>query len=171
MQPFVKHAYLKWNGVLGGDLYIGLGLKGKTGGASYHLMIANGPGQRPERDNGKKLYASVQFQPGAGNQLELYGDIDMIPGDDSVTLKSFVDREAAVTDAGEDKTRMGLSAFASLPVTSDWRGFARLDAVNDRLGCCAGYTHFAESLHPASRRTRCTLTGTGHGSVQVLTKF
>ncbi len=110
-------------------------------------MIANGPGQRPERDNGKKLYASVQFQPGAGNQLELYGDIDMIPGGDS-TLKSFVgrsgeriqggveifmrvDREAAVTDAGEDKTRMGLSAFASLPVTSDWRCFARLDAVND----------------------------------------
>ena len=112
----VEKTILDLNGI-GSSADIGLGLKGKTGGASYHLMIANGPGQRPERDNGKKLYASVQFQPGAGNQLELYGDIDMIPGGDS-TLKSFVgrsgeriqggveifmrvDREAAVTDAGK----------------------------------------------------------------------
>lgn len=182
--PFVKHAYLKWKGALGGDLFIGesgtptwavsekvwgyrsiektvldlngigssadigLALRGSAGALSYHLMVANGPGQRPENNNGKKLYASVQLQPGEGNHLELYGDIDMLPGGDSITLKGFagrrgdgfqggaelfvhIDQEAAVTDPGADVTRSGLSAFGSLPVAENWRGFARVDAVNN----------------------------------------
>lgn len=184
MVPFVKHAYLKWQGALGGDLYIGesgtptwavaekvwgyrsiektvldlngigssadigLALKGSAGAASYHLMVANGPGQRPERDNGKKLYASVQLQPGEGNHLEIYGDIDLLPGGDSITLKGFaghrgdgfqggaelymrIDQEAAVADPGADVTRAGLSAFGSVPVRENWRGFARFDALNN----------------------------------------
>jgi len=184
MTPFVKHAYLKWKGALGGDLYIGesgtptwavsegvwgyrsvektimdlngigssadvgLALQGRAGGASYHVMVANGPGQRPGRDNGKKLYASVQLQPGESNQLELYGDFDMLPGGDSFTLKALlghsgdgfqggietfarIDQEGAVTDPGEDVTRVGLSAFGSLPVADSWRGFARLDVLNN----------------------------------------
>lgn len=184
MTPFVKHAYVKWKGAFGGDLYIGesgtpswavaekvwgyrsiektvldlngigssadigLALKGHAGSATYHVMIANGPGQRPERDNGKKLYGSVHFTPGQNNHLELYGDLDMVPGGDSITLKGFlgrtgdgiragletfarIDREGSVTDPGEDVTRAGLSAFASLPLASQWRGFGRLDAVNN----------------------------------------
>ncbi|MDA0333697.1 MAG: hypothetical protein O2782_00865 [bacterium] len=184
MVPFVKNAYLKWKGALGGDLYIGesgtptwklaetvwgyrsiektvldrnsigssadigLALKGHAGSASYHLMVANGPGQKPEGDNGKKLYASVQLQPGESNRLELYGDLDMLPGGDSFTLKAFagrmgsgfqgglevftrVDREASASDPGADRTRSGLSAFGSLPVADSWRGFARLDALSN----------------------------------------
>ena len=194
MEPFVKHAYLKWKGVLGGNLYVGesgtptfalveqtwgyravektlldlngigssadvgLAFKAHTGGATYHVMVANGPGKSPERDNGKKLYASVQFHPGE-NQIELYGDIDMLPGGDELTLKAFLGRvgdsfhggvesfirigkkaaltdpgkekEAALTDPGEDVTRIGLSVFGALPLRDNWKGFARVDAVDD----------------------------------------
>jgi len=183
MEPFVKHAYLKWKGALGGNLYVGesgtptwalveqtwgyravektlldlngigssadvgLAFKAHTGGATYHVMVANGPGQRPERDNGKKLYASVQFHPGE-NQIELYGDVDMLPGGDELTLKAFlgrvddgfhggvesfmrINKEAALTDPGEDVTRIGLSVFGALPLRDNWKGFARVDAVDD----------------------------------------
>ena len=194
MEPFVKHAYLKWKGALGGNLYVGesgtptwalveqtwgyravektlldlnrigssadvgLAFKAHTGGATYHVMVANGPGKSPERDNGKKLYASVQFHPGE-NQIELYGDIDMLPGGDELTLKAFLGRvgdgfhggvesfmrigkeaaltdpgkekEAALTDPGEDVTRIGLSVFGALPLRDNWKGFARVDAVDD----------------------------------------
>lgn len=183
MTPFVKHAYLKWHGALGGDLYIGesgtptwklaesvwgyrsiektvldlnkigssadigLAWAGKMGGAKLHLMVANGPGQKPEKDNGKKVYASLQLQPG-GNHLEFYGDLDMIPGGDNLTLKAFlgrsgessrfgveafthIQREASVSDPGEDATLLGASLFASVPVQPNWQGFARLDILND----------------------------------------
>ena len=183
MEPSVKHAYLKWKGALGGNLYVGesgtptwalveqtwgyravektlldlnrigssadvgLAFKAHTGGATYHVMVANGPGQRPERDNGKKLYASVQFHPGE-NQIELYGDVDMLPGGDELTLKAFlgrvgdgfhggvesfmrINKEAALTDPGEDVTRIGLSVFGALPLRDNWKGFARVDAVDD----------------------------------------
>ncbi len=194
MEPFVKHAYLKWKGVLGGNLYVGesgtptfalveqtwgyravektlldlngigssadvgLAFKAHTRGATCHVMVANGPGKSPERDNGKKLYASVQFHPGE-NQIELYGDIDMLPGGDELTLKAFLGRvgdsfhggvesfmrigkkaaltdpgkekEAALIDPGEDVTRIGLSVFGALPLRDNWKGFARVDAIDD----------------------------------------
>ncbi len=133
---------------IGSSADIGLALKGHAGRASYHVMVANGPGQKSESDNGKKLYASVQLQPGESNRLELCGDLDMLPGGDSFTLKAFagrmgsgfqgglevftrVDREASASDPGGDRTRSGLSAFGSLPVADSWRGFARLDALNN----------------------------------------
>ncbi|MEE2659271.1 MAG: hypothetical protein VX733_12255 [Candidatus Latescibacterota bacterium] len=185
MTPFVKHVYLKWKSVFGGDLYIGesgtptwatseklwgyrsveralldlfkvggssadigLGWKHSSGDLRYHLMVANGPGQRPENDNGKKFYGSLGIRPGDG-VAEIYGDFDMRPGGrDEITLKAVLGmdtdgyrvgvepflriiREASVAEPGEDSTLLGVSMFATLPVGPNHKLFGRVDAFNN----------------------------------------
>ena len=136
---------------IGSSADIGLALKG-GGGLQYHVMVANGPGQKPEDDNGKKLYASLSLSPAEGKVVELMGDYDMRPGgQDRITLKAFlglrgdsfhggiepflrIDKDASASTPGDDRTRSGVSAFGSLPVADDWKGFARLDVLSDDDG-------------------------------------
>ena len=184
MNPFVKHAYLKWKkAVAGSDLYLGLsgtptwavaekiwgyrsieatvmdrnkigssadigaGLKGKSGKLGYHLMVGNGPGQKPESDNGKKIYGSLAFQVAEGVQVEGYADFNMLPGDeDELTFKGFaglqkekfqggveaftrIDKAAAGN--GDDVKITGASAFGTLSLGENLNGFGRVDAVSN----------------------------------------
>ncbi|MBM4169049.1 MAG: hypothetical protein FJ215_07820 [Ignavibacteria bacterium] len=41
----------------------------------YHLLVANGSGNRPEGDKYKRYYASVHYNPSADLQVTLYGDL------------------------------------------------------------------------------------------------
>ncbi len=183
MEPFVKHAYLKWKGGLANaDLYLGLSgtptwavaetawgyravektvldlnkigssadigvaLKGK----SYHLMVGNGPGQSSEDDNGKKFYGSVKRNISESLLVEGYGDYNMLPGDQNqLTLRilagltqenlraglevfSRINQKAVVAmEAGDDVTISGISAYGTLTLSEQLKGFARLDAVSN----------------------------------------
>lgn len=183
MNPFVKHAYLKWkDGVGSSDLYLGLsgtptwavaeGLWGyravektvldlnKIGssadigvalkGKSYHLMVGNGPGQSSEDDNGKKFYGSVKRDLSESLLVEGYADFNMRPGDQNqLTLRvlaglkkekfrgglevfSRTNMEAGVAkEAGGDVTISGVSAYGTLTLSEQWKGFGRLDAVSN----------------------------------------
>ena len=206
MEPFVKHAYLKWKkGLAGADLYLGLSgtptfsiaekawgyrpvektmldlnkigsssdlgvaLKGKSGKLGYHLMVGNGPGQKPEDDNGKKLYGSLSMEAAAGITVEGYADFNMRPADQNqLTIKGVVavkkegfrggiegfSRTNKGVAAGKDVTITGLSAFGTLPLSDSLKGFGRLDMVsNDAtdtsdLLVIAGLDHSpAENIH------------------------
>ena len=205
MVPFVKHGYLKWNGALGGDLYIGLsgtptwgisesiwgyrpvektimdlngigssadvglGLKGAAGGLRYHVMVANGPGQRAETDNGKKFYASLSMKPSESMVAEVYADMNFRPASqnqltakvflglqtDAVRfgLEPFIRINSEAGAGGEHETITGASVFGSLPMGDD-RVFGRLDMVSNDdtdttdLFVLAGYDWTVEkSLH------------------------
>ncbi|MFC1526795.1 hypothetical protein ACFL6X_08315 [Candidatus Latescibacterota bacterium] len=186
MNPFVKHAYLRWRGAMvGSDVYLGLAgtptwgvservwgyrsieatimdvrkygssadlgvaLKGKAGSLAYHFMVGNGPGQKPEEDNGKKLYASVDFVGIEGIHLEGYVDYSMRPADQNkMTLKGFLGLEREGFRAGvepfirihqeatpgEDQTLTGVSVFGALDLSSSLAGFGRVDMINDDVG-------------------------------------
>jgi hypothetical protein len=187
MNPFVKHAYLKWKKAVGGaDLYLGLpgtptwansekvwgyrsieatvmdlnkygssadigaALKGKSGKLNYHLMVGNGPGQKPEGDHGKKIYGSVSFKATDELLVEGYGDFNMLPGGrDEMTVKGFAGltnesfkggvevftrihkKAGRRAQAGDDVTITGMSAFGSLAVKQGLKGFGRVDAINN----------------------------------------
>ncbi|MCY3738755.1 MAG: hypothetical protein OXG13_20315 [Gemmatimonadaceae bacterium] len=138
----VEKTILDLNG-LGSSSDIGLGLRGRAVGLGYHLMVANGPGQRPENDNGKKLYAAVRFEPGRGGLFELYGDLDMRPGgrDHLVAklliglsrgrLRIGVEPFLRVRRLAEDERLTGLSVFGSAAVHPAGWAFARLDALEE----------------------------------------
>lgn len=183
MEPFVKHAYLKWKkGLAGADLYLGLSstptfsiadkawgyrpvektlldlnkigsssdlgvaLKGQSGKLGYHLMVGNGPGQKSENDNGKKLYGSISMKAAAGITVEGYADFNMLPADQNqqtikglvaVKKESFrggiegVSRTNKKGAAGDDETITGLSAFGTLLLSDSLKGFGRLDRVSN----------------------------------------
>ena len=210
MNPFVKHAYLKWKKALGGtDLYLGLSgtptwansekvwgyrsveatvmdvnkfgssadigvaLKGKSGKLGYHLMVGNGPGQKPENDHGKKIYGSVSFKATDELLVEGYGDFNMRPGEqDEMTVKGFaglvkgslsagvevftrIHKNAGELEkAGDDVTISGASVFGTLALKDDLKGFARIDAISDDdtdttdMLLIAGVDHVpAENVH------------------------
>ena len=134
---------------IGSSADIGVALKGKGGSLAYHVMVANGPGQKPENDNGKKIYASVSLQPGA-TQIEGYVDYNMMPGDaNELTLKGFagvkkealrggvelftrINQKAGVAKkAGKDETITGASVFAALALGDALDGFGRLDMISN----------------------------------------
>lgn len=135
---------------IGSSADIGLGVKGKTGGAAYHVMLGNGPGQKPENDNGKKIYGALTVEPLSGVQLQGYFDFNMRPaGQDELTTKAFVgihterfrvgfesfmriDKESGVAEkAGDDVSIAGASLFAAMDLSSSLAGFGRVDAVNN----------------------------------------
>jgi hypothetical protein len=144
----VEKAILDLNG-FGSTSDIGLGLVGASGGLNYHLMVANGPGQRPETDNGKKFYGSISVNPTETLVAEVYGDVDFRPdGQDRLTGKVFlgvqsqtlrlgvepfirVNGEAAAD--GDDVTFVGVSLFGSVSMGED-RIFGRFDVVEEDEG-------------------------------------
>ena len=132
---------------IGSSADLGIGLKGKAGKLAYHLMVGNGPGQKSEDDNGKKLYGSLDFRPSDAMHLEAYADYSMKPADQNeLTLKGFV---GLVNDAfhggveafmrvnekaaagGKDQTLTGASAFGALGLGDGLKGFGRVDAISD----------------------------------------
>ena len=141
----VEKTILDLNGI-GSSADIGLGLKGNSGGVNYHVMVANGPGQRPESDNGKKFYGSVSLKPSDDLVAEVYADIDMRPADQNrLTAKAFLGLQTETIrtgiepfirinsergEDGEDETITGASIFGALPV-GDNNLFGRLDLVRN----------------------------------------
>lgn len=84
----------------------GVALKGKAGdGAlSYHLMVGNGAGNKPELNEEKTVYAAVGFHPNKSWVAEVYADFDDRPGDaDRKTLQGFVAYQG-------DRARVGVQA-------------------------------------------------------------
>ena len=206
MNPFLKHAYLRWNdAVAGSDLYLGLSgtptwaisealwgyrsiemtvldlkkigssadlgvaLKGSAGSLAYHVMVGNGPGQSPEQDNGKKLYASLSMSPSEAMTVEVYADYNMLPAaQNEITLKGLLGLEGddfriglepfmrinQNAAGGADQTLSGVSVFGAMGLSGSLDGFGRVDVLKDDTGdttdmlVIAGVDHEpAENVH------------------------
>lgn len=131
---------------IGSSADVGVGLKGKSGKLGYHVMVANGPGQKPENDNGKKFYGQLSLKASDSLQLVGYADFNMQPQDQNqLTVKGFaglkkeklscgleafmrVNKKAAGAD---DVTITGVSAFGSLGLSDQMKGFGRVDMVSN----------------------------------------
>lgn len=132
---------------IGSSADIGLGLKGKAGKLGYHLMVANGPGQGPEDDHGKKVYGQLQLKASDSLKLVGYADFNMRPQDQNqITVKGFAglqkDKLSGGLEAfmrinqsagagGDDVTITGVSVFGSLGLSEQWKGLGRVDMVNN----------------------------------------
>ena len=140
----IAKTVLDWNKI-GSSADLGAALKGAAGQLSYHLMVGNGPGQKPEDDHGKKFYGSLSFKAAERLVLEGYADFNARPaGRNERTFKGFVGWQGAkgkvglevfsrtnelAGDNGEDQVIDGVSAFGSLPLSAALKGFGRVDAV------------------------------------------
>ena len=141
----IAKTVLDWNKI-GSSADLGAALKGAAGQLSYHLMVGNGPGQKPEDDHGKKVYGSLSFKAAERLVLEGYADFNARPaGRNERTFKGFVGWQGAkgkvglevfsrtnelAGDNGEDQVIDGISAFGSLPLSAALKGFGRVDAVS-----------------------------------------
>ena len=71
----------------------GIALKGKFlhGKFFYHLMLANGEGNKSEDKREKKIYAALGLSPVKGLYIEVYGDYakGSVPEGDITTLQGF----------------------------------------------------------------------------------
>ena len=141
----IAKTVLDWNKI-GSSADLGAALKGTAGQLNYHLMVGNGPGQKPEDDHGKKFYGSLSFKAADRLILEGYADFNAKPaGRNERTFKGFVGWQGAkgkvglevfsrtnelAGDNGEDQVIDGVSAFGSLPLSAAFKGFGRVDAVS-----------------------------------------
>ena len=141
----IAKTVLDWNKI-GSSADLGAALKGAAGQLNYHLMIGNGPGQKPEDDHGKKFYGSLSFKAAERLVLEGYADFNARPaGRNERTFKGFVGWQGAkgkvglevfsrtneqAGAGGEDQVITGVSAFGSLPLSAALKGFGRVDAVS-----------------------------------------
>lgn len=132
---------------IGSSADLGIGLKGGAGNLGYHVMIGNGPGQKPEDDHGKKAYGQLSFKVSDGLKLVGYADYNMRPadqnqltvagfaglslGDLTLGIEPFMRINQSAAADGDDVTIAGASIFSHLPVTEKWNAFGRLDAVSD----------------------------------------
>ena len=131
---------------IGSSADIGVGLKGKSGKLGYRLMVGNGPGQAPEKDNGKKFYGQASFKVSDALQVEGYADFNMQPQDkNQITVKGFAgltqDKLKAGLEAfmrtnkkaaGDDDVKItGVSAFGSLGLSDQLKAFGRLDMLSN----------------------------------------
>ena len=141
----IAKTVLDWNKI-GSSADLGAALKGAAGQLNYHLMVGNGPGQKPEDDHGKKFYGSLSFKAADRLILEGYADFNAKPaGRNERTFKGFVGWQGAkgkvgleafsrtneqAGAGGEDQVITGVSAFGSLPLSAALKGFGRFDAVS-----------------------------------------
>lgn len=141
----IAKTVLDWNKI-GSSADLGAALKGTAGQLNYHLMVGNGPGQKPEDDHGKKFYGSLSFKAADRLILEGYADFNARPaGRNERTFKGFVGWQGVkgkvglevfsrtneqAGDNGEDQVIDGISAFGSLPLSAALKGFGRVDAVS-----------------------------------------
>ena len=142
----IAKTVLDWNKI-GSSADLGAALKGAAGPLRYHLMVGNGPGQKPEDDHGKKFYGSLSFKAAGRLVLEGYADFNARPaGRNERTFKALVGWQGAkgaaglevfsrtneqAGDNGEDQVITGVSAFGSLPLSAVLKGFGRIDAVSN----------------------------------------
>ena len=140
----VAKTVLNWNNI-GTASDLGAALKGTAGQWGYHLMVGNGPGERPEDDNGKKFYGSLSFKASDGFLLEGYADFNIKPaGQHERTFKYLLGWLGARGSAGlevfsrtneraigDDEVITGVSTYGSLPLHAALKGFGRFDVVSD----------------------------------------
>ncbi len=126
----------------------GLALKGtldNAGKISYHLMLANGSGNKSDPNDGKKVMLSVGFKPSKALLIDVYGDWDNNPGStDWYTFRGFVGYNTAklrlgllythqvrqMVGAADLKLNMG-SAFAVAKISQKSSVFVRVDRSFD----------------------------------------
>ena len=141
----IEKTIMDLNGI-GSSADLGVSLKAKAGSLAYHVMLGNGPGQKPEQDNGKKLYGQVSTTAG-GLQLVGYADYNMQPADQTqLTLAGFAGKKsdgfhggvegfmrvnASAGATGDDVTIIGVSVFGTKGLSDDLDAFARVDMVNN----------------------------------------
>ena len=141
----IAKTVLDWNKI-GSSADLGAALKGAAGQLNYHLMVGNGPGQKPEDDHGKKFYGSLSFKAADRLILEGYADFNAkLAGRNERTFKGFVGWQGTkgkvgleafsrtneqAGAGGEDQVITGVSAFGSLPLSAAFKGFGRFDAVS-----------------------------------------
>lgn len=121
----------------------------------WHLMLANGTGQKPENNAAKKLMLSVPWKLG-DFVLEAMGDWEGETGPrDRWTTKAFGGWQkgsnaagvelfrrvnAAAGVAGADAVPTGVSAYARRQLNAHWRAVGRVDWVDpDREQRNSGY--------------------------------
>ena len=129
---------------IGSSADIGVSLKGKSGRLSYFAMVGNGPGQKSEDDEGKKVYGSLAFNVIESVVLEGYADYNFrSEGRSENTVKLFAGyrgdgfnggvelftRTNESGTGGGDETISGFSIFGSQPIAEKIKAFARFDAV------------------------------------------
>jgi hypothetical protein len=108
----------------------------------WHLMLANGNGQKPENNASKKLSLSVPYRfgncvlEGVGEYegetgphdkwlAKLFGGWQK--GPDGAGVEAFRRVNAAAGVAGADVIPMGVSAFAHCRLDDHWRAVGRVD--------------------------------------------
>ncbi len=130
---------------IGSSADLGVGYKGKLDGAgrlNAQLMFGNGSGQRPEADNGKKVYSLLHLKPTDVVEATVYLDWEDKPdGRDRVTfaamlgtsveklrfgIEGFV-RNNRRAQSGDDVQLRGLSAFGAVNLKPRVDVFGRLD--------------------------------------------
>lgn len=130
---------------IGSSADLGFAFKGKIDAAgrfNLYVMLGNGPGQKPEKDNHKKLYLQLSAKPTAALTVVGYTDWESQPADqDQVTLAGFVGLDQSrfrgglegflrvnkQALAGEDVQVRGISLFGSVKGSSRVRAFGRFD--------------------------------------------
>ncbi len=130
---------------IGSSADLGVGYKGKLDGAgrvNAQLMFGNGSGQRPEADNGKKVYSLLHLKPTDVVEATVYVDWEGKPeGRDRITfagmlgtsvesfrfgLEGFI-RNNRRAMSGEDVRIRGISVFGAVNVKPQVDVFGRLD--------------------------------------------
>ena len=130
---------------IGSSADIGVGFKGRLDGSgrvNAQLMFGNGSGQRPEVDNGKKLYTLLHVKPTDVIEATVYLDWEGKPeGRDRVTfagmlgmsgeafrggIEGFVRNNRNGSGGGDVQIR-GASVFGAANVRPRVQLFARLD--------------------------------------------
>jgi len=78
---------------MGSSRDFGLAAKGlidSDGKIFYHAMVGNGASTRAETNPGKAAYLALGVKPADGFTLEIYGDLNNLPGDtDTYTLQAY----------------------------------------------------------------------------------
>ena len=130
---------------IGSSADLGVGYKGKLDGSgrvNAQLMFGNGSGQRPEADNGKKVYSLLHLKPTDVVEATVYLDWEDKPdGRDRITfaamlgtsveklrfgIEGFV-RKNRGTQSGDDVQLRGVSAFGAVNLKPRVDVFGRLD--------------------------------------------
>lgn len=130
---------------IGSSADLGVGYKGKLdrgGRVNAQLMFGNGSGQRPEADNGKKVYSLLHLKPTDVVEATVYLDWEGKPGGkDRVTfagmlgtsvesyrfgIEGFI-RNNRRAQSGDDVQIWGVSAFGAVNVKPQVDVFGRLD--------------------------------------------